>query len=359
MSALSQGCRAVLCMNFVNSVTLFIMIASIEPRIPSAYSTSFYTKAPAKLNLRLKITARKPDGYHELSMINVPIDLYDEVTLSFNNETEPALRISPASSQASACLGSGERNLALRAAKAFLSLNSMPANPVITLTKRIPIGAGLGGGSSDAAAVLRLMSAAFACFYPELEPVSEKDLLERALKLGADVPFFMHGVPSVVKGIGEEVFPVSLGSLIQTECMVLLPPIELSTAEMYSSFRQRYPVMKNRPDEVTTFMLGEPAPKPVSLSELVENDFQEIARDRSLLLRGLFDELQTLQPRLIASLTGSGCGLFVVPREGTGFSDRLRKELEGIAGNHGVALQEVRMLQRRPRVTRKGLPASI
>lgn len=149
------------------------------------------------MNLGLRITGRRSDGYHELESLFVPFDLADRVELL--PRTDPgislALRGEPAPE--------GRDNLAWRAAEAFLAEPAAVGGVAIVLEKRIPSPAGLGGGSSDAGAVLRGLVA--------LQPgaVDPARLSQLARALGADVPFFLDPRPSLVEGVGEIIQPVS------------------------------------------------------------------------------------------------------------------------------------------------------
>ena len=136
--------------------------------------------APAKLNIRLKVTARRPDGYHELVSIMAPVGLYDRLELQTTSEHRVAI----------SCEGfpapADEDNLACLAARAFLAHTGIDHGLSIRLKKNIPVAAGLGGGSSDAACVLKALNEKWSC------PVSAEELAELALALGADVPFFFE-----------------------------------------------------------------------------------------------------------------------------------------------------------------------
>ncbi|MBN1104498.1 MAG: 4-(cytidine 5'-diphospho)-2-C-methyl-D-erythritol kinase, partial [Deltaproteobacteria bacterium] len=136
-------------------------------------------QAPAKLNLRLKVTGRRTDGYHELVTLMVPVDLCD--LLETRVVPPPALSLT--------CQGyeipADDTNLVLRAARAFLGRSGIRIGLHMRLIKRIPVAAGLGGGSSDAAAVLLSLNERCG------NPLSAGDLQEVATRLGADVPFFL------------------------------------------------------------------------------------------------------------------------------------------------------------------------
>src|SRR5437660_1364940 len=136
--------------------------------------------APAKINLGLRVTDQRPDGYHELDSIFLPIAWCDIVRIETRPSSSPRVTLScdnPA-------LADNDSNLASRAAMAFMREYSVSADVLIDVRKRIPVGAGLGGGSSDAGAVLRMMATLFGL-------PRDHHLAQVALELGADVPFFL------------------------------------------------------------------------------------------------------------------------------------------------------------------------
>src|ERR1700676_4688209 len=158
--------------------------------------------APAKLNLFLRVVGRRADGYHELDSIFVPITLGDRIAI----EARPSHRRHVTLHGSFGKLPADERNLAVRAARDFMAEFAVTAEVLIDLHKAIPAGAGLGGGSSDAATVLLMMAALFRIDAPER-------LARVAMKIGADVPFFLNPVPARVTGIGEKIAP--LGAIAQ------------------------------------------------------------------------------------------------------------------------------------------------
>jgi 4-diphosphocytidyl-2-C-methyl-D-erythritol kinase len=181
--------------------------------------------APAKINLFLQVLGRRDDGYHELRTLMCCVGLHD--TLVFRVGT-PGNTLSCSDPR----IPSNEDNLAL---KAVLSFNRAladetaiaPQNVSIELIKRIPAGAGLGGGSSDAAAVLNHLNR----YYHH--PLSNGKLQALALSLGADVPFFLHGRPAIATGIGEHLEPY--GGLPPWGVVVVFPGFGISTAEVFKN----------------------------------------------------------------------------------------------------------------------------
>lgn len=178
--------------------------------------------APAKINLGLRIRGRRADGYHLLESLFLPVDLADEVEVS----EAPAFAldvVGPAPG-----VPSGEGNLAARAVRAFCRAAGLPEGFRVRLRKRIPAAGGLGGGSSDAAAVLRALV--------RLRPgvLTAQDLRALALRLGADVPFFLDPRPALVEGVGEQILPlIGVPSL---SLVLAHPGIPLATADVYRAY---------------------------------------------------------------------------------------------------------------------------
>jgi 4-diphosphocytidyl-2-C-methyl-D-erythritol kinase len=181
--------------------------------------------APAKLNLDLRITGRRDDGYHELQSLFVPVDWADEVALEVAGAQESAVRLELSGTAEG--VPADETNLAVRAARCFLERAGLGCRVRIRLAKRVPAAAGLGGGSSDAGAVLR----ALAGLFPGALPPG--GLAEVALSLGADVPFFLDPRPARVSGIGERIEP--LAGVPRLAVLLANPGVPLSTAEVFAA----------------------------------------------------------------------------------------------------------------------------
>jgi 4-diphosphocytidyl-2-C-methyl-D-erythritol kinase len=254
--------------------------------------TATYTiKAPAKINVRLKVTGRRPDGYHELVSIMVPVDIFDtlDLTVPFNGD----IRIG--------CKGreipEDETNLAYRAARDFMSLTGIKDGVSITLTKNIPVAAGLGGGSSDGAAVLLALNDIYS------RPLPEAEIHRLALKLGADVPFFLKGVPCLATGIGEILEP--LPGWPEAWYVIITPPLQVSTAWVYRNLKLKLTtgeydyIVKNLKNDTFT------------ISMLLENDLETVTT-------ASFPIINTLKKLLVdagaegAIMSGSGPSVFGV-----------------------------------------------
>ena len=179
--------------------------------------------APAKINLYLHIRGRRPDGFHELETLMAPITLADVLDLELIASGIQFTCSEPT-------LADAHDNLATRAARLFLEESGVKQGVKIHLQKNIPVGAGLGGGSSDAAAVLLALRelTGFTC--------ADAKLAELAGRLGSDVPFFIYGRPAICRGRGEIIEPVALPGGIQG--LLVHPGFGVSTPWAYKTYAQ-------------------------------------------------------------------------------------------------------------------------
>jgi 4-diphosphocytidyl-2-C-methyl-D-erythritol kinase len=176
-------------------------------------------KAPAKLNLGLKVTGRRPDGYHELISLMVPVSLFDKIQVELSRGEGIDLRC-----EGREVPGHAE-NLGYKAALLFRFRAGLQGHVSIRLSKKIPVAAGLGGGSSDAAAVLIGLN-----ILSDLL-LSQDELSHLAREIGADVPFFLVGCPALAKGIGNLLKPIR--PWVRRWYVVVKPPISISTAWVF------------------------------------------------------------------------------------------------------------------------------
>lgn len=175
--------------------------------------------APAKLNLFLHVVGRRPDGYHLLQTVFRLLDFYDQIDLDVRDDGEIRL-ITPLESVPA------EQDLCVRAAKLLQNESGTQLGVDIALHKHIPMGGGLGGGSSDAATMLMALN--------ELWCLNWENSRLRALglRLGADVPVFIFGENAFAEGVGEQ---LSALSLPQAWYLIIVPPVHISTAEIFSN----------------------------------------------------------------------------------------------------------------------------
>ena len=269
--------------------------------------------APAKINLFLRVVGRRADGYHELDSVFIPVSLCDQVRVEIRVETRSAADTAIALGCDREDIPTGAKNLAWRAADAFLrefgAAIHLPSHigrlshVRIDLRKAIPVGAGLGGGSSDAGAVLRMMAA--------LCRVDDAPRLARvALALGADVPFFLSQHIAHVSGVGERIAPLEAvahdrAPFSQTPlCMVIaVPPVEVSTAEV---FRALKPAQWSGPAPAA--LLGGIVAGAITPA-MLQNDLAAVAMAR-------YPEIAELKSAMVAagavaaSMSGSGSAIF-------------------------------------------------
>jgi len=179
--------------------------------------------APAKINYLLDVIGKRPDGYHELRMIMQRVNLCDKICLTLNNSHD--IRVICDSKG----VPDGAGNIAWKAARALLDRTQSVCGVSIIITKNIPVAAGLGGGSSDAASVLMGMNELLHL------GLTEKDLMEVGCTLGADVPFFIFKNSALAEGVGEKL--TALPDM--PKCLILLvnPGIHVSTAWVYRSLQ--------------------------------------------------------------------------------------------------------------------------
>ncbi len=187
---------------------------------------SLTLSCPAKVNLYLKVVGRRPDGYHDLVTVMQPLTLADELVLSLTSANisldcnRPDLPVN-------------NNNLAIRAAMAFQEATSQTFGVHLRLTKNIPVAAGLGGGSSDAAGVLRGLNRLRG------QPLSSNRLHQVARSLGADVPFFLLSGSALGQGIGDKLSPL----ILPADWFVLLNPgFPVSTAWVYGNLQPPFAV---------------------------------------------------------------------------------------------------------------------
>lgn len=266
--------------------------------------------APAKVNLFLRVVGVREDGYHLVDSLMAPVNLYDEVYITRPRQRREKLTVTCDHPQ----VPQGRTNIAYRAASLLLREKGLHGPVQIHIRKRIPVGAGLGGGSSDAAATLLGLSR---LFYPGCD---QGYLLSLAAKLGADVPFFIFGRPARAVGIGEQVIPIS--SLPRLWMVILYPGFPISTRWAY----ERFPMKLTKSIENTSMSFSLKDPK--TLACLLVNDLEQVALRR-------YPRIAFLKERLIqegavgALMSGSGSsvfGIFTTERRTRKAFDRLRRE---------------------------------
>lgn len=246
-------------------------------------------RAFAKLNLYLDITGRRADGYHLLETVMRSISLHDIVTVV----------LKPGSGISVECrredVPADRRNTAYRAAELFLQQTGNSVRVDISIEKHIPSGAGLGGGSADAAAVLVCMNTAFG------EPLSADEMRDIAAQVGADVPFCLVGGTKLCRGIGEVISDIP-GDMSEKYYLVVKPEHSCPTGEAYRSYDQSPPAVHGGLERLCRALSGDFAPE-------MYNVFQQLYADERI--NSLCSLLTECGARG-AVLTGSGSAVFGV-----------------------------------------------
>ena len=250
-----------------------------------------HLQARAKINWTLDIVSQRADGYHLMDMLMQPVTLADDVVLLPADEITLTTGGSP-------LLPADEKHLAYRAAMALKQHTGYPVGAAIHVEKRIPVGAGMGGGSADAAAVLVGLNRLWGLHLPQAE------LEAIGLTLGADVPFCIRGGLTRTTGIGEVMADLPCG---KTWPLVVIQPCEgLSTKEIFTAYHEG--VVDVRPDNdaaARALAAGDEA----SLSAAMANVMQPVSEERR---PGIAEAIRALEAQgaFAARMTGSGSAVF-------------------------------------------------
>lgn len=261
--------------------------------------------AQAKLNLHLRVFDRDATGYHPIETIFHRIDLCDELTVEITPK-EKTLDVQGGD------VGPVEKNLAWRAAETYAAHNEWPGGFRINLTKRIPVGAGMGGGSADAAAVLQVLNSL------SPNPMASAGLLRLAAKIGSDVPFLASGsVMALAWGRGERM--LSLPPLPRYDILLMSPGFSVSTVDAYrwldedrAKLRASQAATERDNSSVDSIALESLSLSTwKSIASFAHNDFEEPVATRHPELRGYLDRLRNSRA-IFAQMTGSGSTVFGV-----------------------------------------------
>jgi len=279
-------------------------------------SAAVHIPAHAKVNLFLRVLARETDGYHGLETLFCLLSLADD--LRAERREGRGVTIDVEGSE----VGPAGENLAVRAAAAVLAATGERFAVHLTLTKRIPVRAGLGGGSSDAAAALAAVN------HLANNAVPRHELLQFAAKLGSDVPFFLAGSPLAL-GWGHGDRLLRLPALPAASALLLTPPVAIATGDAYgwvNAARQgggRRGAVALDLDALSTW--GD-------VGRMAGNDFESAVFGRHPEVKAAFEALAGTRP-LVCRMTGSGSTLFAVYR-----SARDREDAQMMLGRkHGIA----------------------
>jgi len=256
-------------------------------------SDGLLVRAPAKINLSLLIAGRRPDGFHEIETVMAKVNCFDEILIQSTDQPGIELR----------CRGpywapEGRKNLVYRACELLLGRFDIQPRLRITLTKNLPAGAGLGSGSSDAAAVLLGLRRFLAV------PIGDAELDTLATQLGSDIAFFLHGPLAFCTGRGEKI--QELRQNFDFVSLLILPNISVSTKKVYANYRHDRGLYRRLSEEIK--------------SHIHKNNIDLLSTMCANMLEksclGLYGELAWLKAKVESlgirplCLTGSGAAMF-------------------------------------------------
>ncbi len=273
----------------------------------------------AKVNLHLQVVGRRSDGYHELRTLFQTIALHDVLEVELSGR---GVRLTVEGAD----LPGDGRNLAHRAASLFVERFAPDAGVELRLRKRLPLGAGLGGGSSNAATALWALRDLLG------RPPRAADLGPLARELGADVPYFLIGGTALGFGRGDEVVPVP--DLPERELWIAVPPVEVASAEIFAALPA--PASAGLAAPILALAAGQPA---ADWEAAARNDLQELVLGRFTVIREVYNRLRE-GGACGVRLTGSGACL--VAR----FEDPARAEAVARSLPDGTRLERTRTLDR-------------
>jgi len=272
----------------------------------------FALRSPAKINLFLKIIGKRPDGYHELVSLMCGISLADRIVLRPGTKAISVACDYPG-------VPADRTNLAARAAAAFYEHHRVSERVAIEIDKRIPVGAGLGGGSSNAASVLNGLNTYYG------QPLTSEKLSALGATIGADVPFFLFGRPALATGVGERL--TAFSGLGRHKVLVIYPGFGIPTAGVYKKLNFGLTKCENN----------------LKLFLLKQNGFipaQHLCNDLETVVIPRYPEIATAKMRLMDSwaegalMTGSGSSIFGLFAE----SQTAQTAAEALAPQYGGAV---------------------
>jgi 4-diphosphocytidyl-2-C-methyl-D-erythritol kinase len=269
--------------------------------------------SPAKINVYLRILSRRPDGYHDLETVMLPLDFGDEISLQLQPNGITMECDDPR-------LPTDESNLALRAARMLAKRCGEERGARITLTKRIPLAAGLGGGSSNAAAVLLGLKQLWGLDTPH------STLDEIAASMGSDINFFLHGGAAVCRGRGERVEPIPCK--LTAAILLVNPGFGISTQWAYESWAKIASALTVKPPEVSLLLRALAGDDLAGVSAALFNSLEAPSVRKFPVLRLLRDALRA-DGAAGALMSGSGAtvfGLFPDAEQAKRSAQRIREQ---------------------------------
>lgn len=273
-------------------------------------------KSYAKINIVLNVLGKHDDRFHEIDMVTLPIELHDSLSITKFNDSNSYVTF------ANTALGGDDNNLATSALKMMREGYNIKDNFRILINKVIPISAGLGGGSSNAAATLKAVNAISNC------NLSDDELAKIGFKLGSDVPFFVYGKPARVSGGGEIVKPVKVKNTYY--CLVVKPKKGLSTKEVYSLCDSVELKTYNIENVIKALEMGD--------DELLEKEIGNALETPALQLLPEINDIKNTLKELgfkIVLMSGSGSSVFALSTDKK-FTKKVFKKLIKEQNDYGA-----------------------
>ena len=263
-------------------------------------------RAPAKLNLFFEVLGKRDDGFHEIETLMIPVTLYD--VLSFESDASGRITLdcgwadlrAKSADPTLGVLPPSEQNIVVKAVALLRDRAGVEQGARLRLIKRIPAAAGLGGGSSDAAAALLAANLGWNLNW------SRERLAKLAAELGSDVPFFLAEGAAICRGRGERVEPV--GRIATLHAVVVRPPAGLSTVEVYAAC-----AVTHKPHAIEPLVQAVARADRRGIARHLHNRLEQPAASRSPWVSRLRREFQNV-PGVCAQLTGSGTAYFGICR---------------------------------------------
>jgi len=265
-------------------------------------------KSPGKINLRLDVFGKRPDGYHDIRMLNSTINLYDDIEISL---TDKGITVE---CENDPTVPSGEDNIVYKACKEIMAYSNKNVGLHVKIKKNIPSAAGLGGGSSNAAAVILGLNQLL-----KIQLAKDK-LMKIGLRFGSDIPFFLFGSPAIATGIGENLTKIK--RLPKMPFVVVSPNVGVSTQSVYDKYEPDGRVLTGAEDLPKEYATKK------AVVKYLNNDLETVT-GKQLPLIGELKEILMKNGALGSQMTGSGPTVFGI------FSDKERaekasKKIEGI-----------------------------
>ena len=250
-------------------------------------------KAPAKINLSLSIKGLREDGFHELEMIMQSISLYDYITLE---KIEKGIEISCDDIR----IPTDSNNLAYQAAELIIKNYNLDKGVKISIEKNIPLAAGLAGGSTDAAAVLKAMSKLFSL------NLNKKELYKLAKEIGSDVSFCIYGGTALATSRGEKI--TQLANIEKNHLVLVTPTVEVSTAAIYKAYDKKEINLKIPTEKLVKDINKN---KNIDCSLPFANELEKVTEKRIEEVNLIKDKLREFSPELVL-MSGSGPSVFAI-----------------------------------------------